>query len=130
MSPLGLVLRLACSALAVWLSTVLISGISVTAETTAGKVAIVLIVAVVFGVVNAIIKPVVKVLGCGVYVLTLGLVSFLVNGLLFWLTSVIINAVAGSKVFVIANLWSAILGALIVGLVSFALGLLIKDRGE
>jgi len=126
---LGLLLRLACSALAVWLSTVIVPGISTSAKTTAGTIGTVVLVAVIFGVVNAVIKPVVKVVGCGLYVLTLGLISLVVNGLLFELTSWLAGKMGIP--FHVDHFWpSAVLGALLVGVVSWALGLLIRDRSD
>lgn len=124
---LGILLRLACSALAVWLSTLLISGIKVTAESTWGAIGTYLLVAVLIGLVNAFIKPIVKLIGCGLYVLTLGLIALVVNGLLFWLVSWICGLL--DIPFHVDNFWpSAVLGALIVGVVSWVLGLVVKDR--
>lgn len=125
---LGIVLRLVCSALAVWLSTLIIPGIDVTAETTGGTVGTVLLVAVIFGVVNTIIKPIVKLVGCGLYVLTLGLIALVVNGLLFWLVSWIAGLL--DIPFQVDGFWSAVLGALFVSIVAWVLGLVIKDRGD
>jgi len=126
---LGLVLRLACSALAVWISTLIIPGIEVTAKTTWGTVGTAVLVALIFGAVNMFIKPIVRLVGCGLYVLTLGLISLVVNGLLFWLVSWISGEIGIP--FHVSNLWpAAVLGALIVSLVSWVLGLVVKDRSD
>jgi putative membrane protein len=126
---LGIVLRLVCSALAVWLSTLIIPGIEVNAETTWGTVGTLLLVALIFGVVNAVIKPIVKLVGCGLYVLTLGLIALVVNGLLFWLVSWIAGLV--DIPFHVEDFWpGAVLGALLVSIVSWVLGLVIKDRDD
>jgi putative membrane protein len=126
---LGLVLRLACSALAVWISTLIIPGIEVNAETTWGTIGTAVLVALIFGAVNMFIKPIVKLVGCGLYVLTLGLISLVVNGLLFWLVSWISGEIGIP--FHVANFWpAAVLGALLVSLVSWVLGLVIKDRSD
>jgi len=126
---LGIVLRLACSAAAVWLSTLIIPGISVTAETTWGTIGTLLLVALIFGVVNTVIKPIVKVVGCAFYILTLGLIALVVNGLLFLLVSWISDKL--DIPFHVANFWpAAVLGALLVSIVSWVLGLVIKDRDE
>jgi putative membrane protein len=123
---LGIVLRLVCSAAAVWLSTVIISGISVTAESGWGTVGTLLLVALLIGVVNTIIKPIVKFIGCGLYVLTLGLIALVVNGLLFWLVSWISGQLGIP--FHVENFWpSAVLGALLVSVVAWVLGLVIKE---
>jgi putative membrane protein len=124
---LGPLLRLICSAVAVWLST-LIPGINVTASSTWGTIGTVLLVALIFGVVNAVIKPIVKLVGCAFYVLTLGLIGFVVNGLLFWLVSWICGQLGIP--FTVTNFWSAFFGAILVSVVSYVLGLFVKDRGE
>jgi len=123
---MGIVIRLAVSAVALWVADLLISGIRVTAEDTWGKIGTLILVAVIFGAVNAVIKPVVKMVGCAFYVLTLGLIAIVVNGLLFLLTS----AIAGGLdiPFQVENFWpSAVLGALIVGLVSWGLSIVVPD---
>ncbi len=126
---LGIVLRLVASALAVWIADLLISGISTNAESAWGTVGTLVLVALIFGVVNAILKPIIKIVGCAFYVLTLGLIALVVNGLLFWLVSWISGQLGIP--FHVDNFWpSAVLGALIVSLVSWVLGLVIKDRGE
>jgi putative membrane protein len=126
---LGYVLRLVCSAAAVWLSTVILPGIKVHAQSIWGTIGTVVLVALIFGVVNTFIKPVIKLVGCGLYVLTLGLIALVVNGLLFWLVSWISGEL--HIPFHVNNFWpDAVLGALIVSLVSWALGLVIKDRGD
>jgi putative membrane protein len=126
---LGIVLRLVCSALAVWLATLIVPGVDVHAESTWGAIGTVLLVALIFGVVNAVLKPIIKLVGCGLYVLTLGLIALVVNGLLFWLVSWIAGAI--DVPFTVAEFWpGAVLGALLVSIVSFVLGLVIKDYGD
>lgn len=123
---LGIVLRLAASAIAVWISTLIISGINVSAATTAGTIGTVIAVALIFGVINAVLKPIIKFFGCALYVFTLGLVSLIVNGLLFLLTSWIADQI--DLPFHVDNFWpSAVLGALLVSVVSWLLGLLVPD---
>ena len=94
-------------------------------NSTAEKGLTLLVVAVIFGLVNAILKPVIKTLGCGLYVLTLGLAALLVNGLLLWLVSYIAGDL--SLPFHITGLVPAIVGALIVGIVSWVLHLVVPD---
>lgn len=123
---LSLLLRLAASALALWITTLIIPGIEVNAQSTGGTVGTLLLVAVIFGVVNAVIKPVVKFIGCGLYVITLGLIALVVNGLLFLLTSWICGLLGIP--FHVESFWpSAVLGALVVGLVSWVLSLVLKN---
>lgn len=126
---LGILLRLVCSAAAVFLITLIGIGVDFGPEaSTGGKVGTAFAVAIVLGLVNAFLKPLIKFVGCGLYVLTLGLVSLVVNGFLFWLSGVIVRAI-GLQFNV--NFWpGAIVGALLISIVSFTLGLVIKDRGE
>jgi putative membrane protein len=126
---LGIVLRLAISALALWLSTLIIPGINVTAQTTWGTVGTLVLVALIFGVVNAVLKPIIKVVGCAFYVVTLGLIALVVNGLLFLLVSLIAGWL--NIPFHVDDFWpDAVLGALLVGIVSWLLNLFIKDRSD
>jgi putative membrane protein len=124
---MGILLRLAASALAVWLATFLISGIHLDAETTAGAVGTVFAVTVIFGVVNAVLRPIIKTIGCALYALTLGLIAIVVNALLFLLAGWIARQF--DLPFVIDNFWpSAVLGALVVGVVSWLLNMIVVDR--
>ncbi|SBT53996.1 phage holin family protein [Micromonospora narathiwatensis] len=117
----GLLIRLASTAVAFWLATLLISGITLNAETVADKVLTLLLVAAIFGVVNAVLQPIIKTVGCGFYLLTLGLIALVVNGLLFLLTSWIAGQ-AGLP-FHVDGFWpAAVLGALLVSIVTWLLG--------
>ena len=70
--------------------------------------------------VNAVLRPIIKTVGCGLYVLTLGLIALVVNGLLFLLTSWIAGQF--DLPFHVDGFWpSAVLGALLVGIVSWLL---------
>ena len=93
---------------------------------TLDKAVTLLVVAVIFGVINTVLKPVIKALGCGLYVLTLGLVAIIVNGLLLWLVSYLAGDL--SLPFHITGFVAAVEGALIVGIVSWALHLLLGDE--
>jgi putative membrane protein len=122
-----IILRLVAGAVAIWLATILITGISVEAETTAGTVGTVVAVTVIFAVVNAVLQPIIKTIGCALYALTLGLIAIVVNALLFLLTGWIARQF--DLPFVIDNFWpSAVLGALVVGIVSWLLNLIVVDR--
>jgi putative membrane protein len=82
---------------------------------------------VIFGVVNAVLLPIIKTVGCGLYILTLGLVAIVVNGLLFLLASWIAGEL--DLPFHVDDFWpSAVLGALIVGIASSILNFVVKDR--
>src|SRR5262249_50070632 len=81
------VLRVALTAIALWVATAVVPGINVTADSALKRIGTLLAVAVIFGLVNGFLKPIVKTLGCVFYIVTLGLVALVVNGLLLWFTS-------------------------------------------
>jgi len=119
-------IRLAVSAVALWISTLLISGVQLTTDSTAKKVGTIIVVAAIFGLINMVLRPIIKTIGCGLYVLTLGLIAIIVNGLLFWLVSWIADVL--NLPFHVQNFWpSAVLGALVVGVVSWLLNLVVPD---
>ena len=126
---MGILIRLAITAVSLWIATLVIDGIDLTADSAAGKVGTLLAVAVIFGLVNAILRPIIKLLGCGLYVLTLGLIALVVNGLLFLLTSWI--AEQFELGFQVDGFWpAAVLGALLVGVVSWVLNMIVPDGSD
>ncbi|MCA2214584.1 phage holin family protein [Jidongwangia harbinensis] len=126
---MGIILRLVITAVSLWIATLVIDGIELTTESLPGKVGTLLAVAVIFGVVNAVLRPIIKTIGCGLYVLTLGLIAVVVNGLLFMLTSWIAGEF--DLPFHVDDFWpSAVLGALLVGVVSWVLNLLVPDGDD
>src|SRR5213083_175060 len=81
-------IKVVVNAIAIWIATVVVSGIEVGAHgSNARKVLTYLVVGLVFGVVNAIVKPVVRFLAFPFYIVTLGLLTFVVNALMLGLTS-------------------------------------------
>ena len=118
-------LRLVVSAAALAVATWVVPGIELLAGSDWSKVGTLVAVAAIFGVINAVLKPLIKVIGCAFYVLTLGFAALVVNGLLLWLTSV----VAGDLTlpFHVTGFWAAFWGAIIVGVVSWLLHLVIGD---
>jgi putative membrane protein len=125
---MGIVIRLIISAVALWIATLVINGITLTGSA-AQKVGTLLAVAVIFGVVNAVLRPIIKTIGCWAYVLTLGLIALVVNGALLLLTSWI----AGQfhLPFHVDKFWpTAVLGALLISVISWVLNLVVPDRQE
>jgi len=120
------VLRVLVSAAALGVATAVVPGIELLAGSGWSRLGTLLGVALIFGIINATLKPLIKVVGCAFYVLTLGLVALVVNGLLLWLTSVIAGHL--KLPFHVTGFWPAFWGAIIVGLVSWLLNLLIGDR--
>ena len=118
--------RIAVVAVALWIATLVVPGIAVTATEPATRIGTLAGVAIVFGVVNAVVKPVVKLLGCAFYILTLGLFALVVNALLFLLVGYLADAVG--LPFAVDGFVAAFFGAIVVGVVSFVLHLVIPDR--
>jgi putative membrane protein len=123
-----ILIRLVASAIALAVATAVVPGIELRAASLESKTLTLLAVALIFGVINAILKPIVKTVGCAFYVLTLGLIALVVNGLLLWLTSVVAGDL--KLPFHITGFWPAFWGAIIVGIVGWVLSLLVRDRGE
>jgi putative membrane protein len=86
-----------------------------------------IIVAVIFGLINAIIKPIIKAVGCAFYVLTLGLIAIVVNGALLYLTSYIVYDKLHQP-FHVTSFLAAVEGALIVGVVTWVAHLILRDE--
>jgi putative membrane protein len=108
-----LVLRVLLNALALWLADRLIAGISYDTVTA------LLVAALVLGLINALIRPILRILTFPITVLTLGLFLLVLNGLLFWL----LGLVPG---FHVEGFLPALLGSIVVSVVSFALSFLVK----
>jgi putative membrane protein len=119
-------LRLAVSAAALGVAAAAVPGITLPAASGWSKAGTLVVVALIFGLINATLKPLIKVVGCAFYILTLGLAALVVNGLLLWLTSVIAGDL--TLPFHVAGFRAAFWGAIIVGLVSWLLHLLIGDN--
>ncbi|GAA1443222.1 MULTISPECIES: phage holin family protein [Nocardiopsis] len=122
---MSLIIRVIVNALALWAAVFLIDGIDVTAQTTAGQIGVYLAVGAIFGVVNAIIKPIVKAVGCLFYALTLGLIGLVVNALLLMLTNWIASLF--TLPFHIEGFWPAFWGAIVVTVVSWLLSMFLPD---
>jgi len=84
--------------------------------------------AVIFGLINAIIRPIVKLLTLPLLVLTLGLFAFVVNALMLLLTSWICDVL--DLPFKVEGFWSALLGALVISVVTFLINLVLPDEYE
>ncbi|HCT77827.1 MAG TPA: hypothetical protein DGG94_08780 [Micromonosporaceae bacterium] len=125
---MGFLVRWLINAVALWVTTKVVSGIDVTGSSTTKNLLTLLAVALIFGLVNAIIKPIIKLVGCVFYVLTLGLIALVVNALLFLLTDWIANLL--DLPFKVDGFWPAFWGAIVMGLVSWALSLVIPDRAQ
>jgi putative membrane protein len=103
------------------LGTAFVRDIELRAGSTASKVLTLIVVALIVGIVNAALKPIIKTIGCVFYLLTLGLIGLVVNGFLLWLSSWVAGRLAVP--FHITGFGAAFWGALIVGIVSWLLSL-------
>ncbi|MFI1925689.1 MULTISPECIES: phage holin family protein [unclassified Streptomyces] len=108
-------------AVAVWL----LDKITLTGDSTGKKIATLVVVALLFGLVNFLVKPVVKVLTFPLFILTLGLITLVVNALMLLLTSWLADKLDLS--FHVEGFWTAVLGGLIISVVSWALNVVMPD---
>ncbi|MFE5729357.1 phage holin family protein [Streptomyces sp. NPDC056528] len=107
---------------AIWL----LQDITLTGGSTGGKVLALILVALVFGLVNALVKPIVRLFTLPLFVLTLGLFTLVVNALMLLLTSWLADKLDLS--FHVEGFWTAVLGGLIISVVSWALNVVLPDR--
>lgn len=122
----ALVLKVLVNAVALWVCTLVIAGISLGGADQSIRIGTLIVVALIFGLVNAVIKPIVKTVGCAFYLLTLGLIGLVVNALLFLLVGVVAGTLG--LPFEVDGFWPAFLGAIVVAVVGFVLHLVIPDR--
>ena len=115
--------RLFVNAAALWVATRLVRGV-----TFSGDWLPFLGVALVFGVVNAFIGPVAKILTFPLIIVTLGIFALVVNGLMLLLTSSLSQALGLG--FHVSGFWAAFFGALVVSLVSMLLSMLVRDASR
>ena len=118
-------IRVLASAAALAVATAVVPGIELTTASVTSKVLTLLGVALIFGVINAVLKPIVKIVGCLFYILTLGLIALVVNALLLWLTSWLADKL--NLPWHVTGFWPAFWGALIVSIVSWLLSILIRE---
>ncbi|MFF5495840.1 phage holin family protein [Streptomyces aquilus] len=108
-------------AVAVWL----LDKITLTGDSTGKKIGTLILVALIFGVVNFLVKPIVKLLSLPLLILTLGLFTLVVNALMLLLTSWLADKLDLS--FHVDGFWTAVLGGLIISIVSWALNVVLPD---
>ncbi|MGN9755603.1 phage holin family protein [Streptomyces sp. SD31] len=108
-------------AVAVWL----LDKITLTGDSTGKKIGTLIVVALIFGVVNFLVKPIVKLLSLPLLILTLGLFTLVVNALMLLLTSWLADKLDLS--FHVEGFWTAVLGGLIISIVSWALNVVLPD---
>ena len=115
------ILRWVINAIAIFLAIKFVPGIHLQS----GLVSVIWL-ALIFGLVNAFLRPLLKLLTCPLIVLTLGLFTLLINAFLFWLTGQI-GQVFGI-VLTFDGFWPIFWGALVISIVSIVMSLILKDE--
>jgi putative membrane protein len=123
-----LILRLLANAAALAIATFLLAGITLTASSMTSKVLALLIVALIFGILNAVVKPIFALVTAPLLLLTLGLFLIVINACMLLLTSWICGKVGLG--WHVEGFWTAVIGAIIVSIVSFILNAFLPDKNE
>jgi putative membrane protein len=118
-----LIWRVLINAAALWASTQLVDGISFD-----GDWRLLFVVALIFGVINISVRPVLKLLTFPLLIVTLGLFTFVLNALMLWLTAAISDAL--DLGFHVEGFRAAFIGALVVTVVSFLLSLFVRSGSK
>lgn len=122
------IVRLIASAVALGAAAWIVDGITVTGDDTTSQVITLLIVALIFGVVNAVVRPLLTLLSLPVVLLTLGLFLVVINGavlaLVGWFAGLL------DLPFEIEGFWAAVLGAIVISVVSFLIDVVLPDEYE
>jgi putative membrane protein len=121
-------IRVIANAAALWVAALLVSGIDLAQgdSTWTTKLVTVLLVALVFGVVNAFIRPIVKLLSLPLLVLTLGLFTFIVNAFMLQITEWL-SGPLGLDFHIQSFFWDAVMAAVIITVVSWAVSVLLPS---
>jgi len=117
------ILRLLINAIALYLAVLIVPGIDL-----GSNMVSLLWLALIFGIINALFRPLLKFLTCPLIILTLGLFTLVINTFLFWLTSVIGQSFNIALTISDPVWWNAFLGGLIVSIVSVIMTLILKDE--
>ncbi len=115
---MGFLVRVLVNALAIYFVAAIVPGLEISGPVAA------LGAGLVFGLINAIVRPILILLTLPLTLVTLGLFLFVLNALCLWLTSALV------KGFAVHGFWSAFWGALLVSVVSWLLTSFLSDRGQ
>src|SRR5208282_1428026 len=118
---MNFVLNLLINAFALWATAKVISGINYS-----GPWYGLLLVALVFGILNAFVRPVLKFLSLPLVILTLGIFIFLLNAFMLWLTSAASRAL--DLGFTVAGFWPALWGALVISLINMIMSCVLRPE--
>jgi putative membrane protein len=116
------------NAVALWIAAIVVPGITLaqSSESTSSKVVTIIVVAAIFGVINAVVKPIAHFFSFPLIVLTLGLFTFVVNAFMLQILSWLSDSL-GLAFHVDEFFWDAVLGALVVSFVSMLINMLLPD---
>ncbi|MEU2515338.1 phage holin family protein [Streptomyces syringium] len=114
----------AALAVAIWL----LKGITLSGDNTARKVLTLMAVALLFGVVNFVVKPIVKLLSLPLFILTLGLITLVINALMLLLTSWLAGQL--DLAFHVEGFWTSLVGGLIISIVAWAMHVILPDEQD
>jgi putative membrane protein len=124
----GLLLRIVINAVAIWLTTLIVSGVRVTPWESGWVATVVtyLIVAVVFALVNSVVGTIIRIVAFPLYILTLGLISFVVNGLLLMLVAAITSLFGFG--LTVDGFWWGVLGAIVFAIINGIFNLILRPQ--
>lgn len=126
----SIAIKVLVNGIALWLAALVVSGINFGADSSLGqKLLTILIVAVIFGVLNAVLKPIVKFFSLPLIILTLGLFTFIINALMLQLTSWFADKL-NLAFHVDEFFWDAVLGAIVITFVSMILHMILPDGDD
>jgi len=117
------ILRLLINAIALYLAVLIVPGIALKSNLVS-----LIWLALIFGLVNALVRPLLKFLTCALIAITLGLFTLVINTFLFWLTSIIGQSFGIALVISDPVWWNAFLGGLVVSIVSVVMTIILKDE--
>ena len=121
---MGFLLRVAVTGLALWVVTLIVPGISfVGGQTDVQRVGIIAVVALIFGLVNAFIKPIVQLLSIPLYILTLGLFHVVINAFMLWITACITEHTTHWGLQIDHFWWTAVWAAILLSIVGWLFSL-------
>ncbi|BBY82046.1 phage holin family protein [Mycolicibacterium pulveris] len=124
---MSFLLRAALTGLALWVVTLIVPGIRfVGGDSNLQTIGIIFVVAVIFGLVNAVIKPIVQIISIPLYILTLGLFHIVINALMLWITSWITENTTHWGLYIDDFWWTAIWAAIVLSVVSWLLSLVVR----
>ncbi|WP_404351561.1 phage holin family protein [Phycicoccus jejuensis] len=121
-------IRVGINAVALWVAALVVQGVDLAEDqvSTGRKILTIVLVALVFGLVNAVIKPIAKFFSFPFIILTLGLFTFIVNALMLQITEWISNGL-GLSFSIDHFFWDAVLAAIVITLVSWVLSVVLPE---